>query len=90
MESKLKHDCRPTFHAPVVDGGVGGQGNGVDGDPLPELDVFGHRMSLHLALHLNVEDLQRLTRCRQTHMSSALSNRNVKRTCTAIYRIGMK
>ena len=54
-----------TFHAPVVDCGVRGQCHCVNSNPLPELDVLGHRVGLHLALHLNVEDLQRLPSCRQ-------------------------
>jgi len=65
-----------TFHAPVVDGRVCSQSNSVDSDPLPELDVLGHRVRLHFALHLNVEDLQRLGRCpyTQTQLHAPLHN----------------
>lgn len=49
---------RVTLHAPMVDCVVCDQGDGVEGDPLPEGDVVCHRVSLHLALHLNVEDLK--------------------------------
>jgi len=51
----------------VVDSSVSGQGNCVDGDPLPELNILSHRVSLHLTLHLNVEDLQCLPSCQQSH-----------------------
>ena len=47
----------------MVDGRVGGQSDGVDTDPLPELNVFSHRVRFHFALHLNVEDLQSFCRC---------------------------
>ena len=46
------------LHGPVVDGGLRYQGDGVEVDPLPEDDVVRHLVGLHLALHLNVEDLQ--------------------------------
>lgn len=49
---------RVALHAPVVDGVVGHQGYGVEGDPLPESDVVGHGVGLHLALHLDVKDLK--------------------------------
>lgn len=52
-----------SLHAPVVDGRVRHQGDGVYRDPLPEHDVLRHGVSLHLALHLNVKDLQRLCSC---------------------------
>ena len=48
----------PTFHGPVVAGSVCDQTNDVDRNPLPEDDLFGHGVGLHLVLHLNVEDLQ--------------------------------
>lgn len=51
---------RVALHAPVVDGVVRNQGHCVERDPLPESHVVGHGMSLHLALHLDVENLQRL------------------------------
>ena len=47
-----------TLHGPVVDGGLRHQGDHVLGDPLPEDHVVRHGVSLHLGLHLNVEDLQ--------------------------------
>lgn len=49
-----------TLHAPVIDGRVSHQGNGVHRDPLPEHDLLSHGVRLYLALHLNIEDLQRL------------------------------
>ena len=49
-----------TLHGPVVDGGLGDEGDGVEVDPLPEGHVLHHLVCLHLALHLNVEDLQAL------------------------------
>lgn len=49
---------RVAFHTPVVDCVVGYEGYGVQGDPLPERNVVGHGVRLHLALHFNVEDLQ--------------------------------
>lgn len=51
---------RVTLHAPMVDRVVCDQGDSVEGDPLPEGHVIRHRVSLHLALHLNVKDLQGL------------------------------
>ena len=54
-----------TLHGPVVDGGLGNQGNGVEVDPLPEHDVLHHLMGLHLALHLNIEYLQTLPSYRE-------------------------
>ena len=55
-----------TLHGPVVDGSLGYQGDGVEVDPLPEGDFLHHLVGLHLALHLNVEDLQTLARWRET------------------------
>lgn len=52
-----------SLHAPVVDSRVRHQGDGVYRDPLPEHDVLRHCVSLHLALHLDVKDLQRLRSC---------------------------
>ena len=54
----------PTFHAPVVDGGVSDKCDCVDTDPLPECHLLRHVMTLHLTLHLYVEDLQSLAGCR--------------------------
>lgn len=51
---------RVALHAPVVDGVVRDQGYCVERDPLPEGHVVSHGVSLHLALHLDVENLQRL------------------------------
>lgn len=48
------------LHAPVVDSRIRHQGNSVYRYPLPEHDLLCHRVSLHLTLHLDVEDLQRL------------------------------
>lgn len=44
----------------MVDRHLGDQREGVQGDPLPEHDVFRHGVRLHLGLHLDVEDLERL------------------------------
>lgn len=55
------HFTQHTLHGPVVDGGLGYQGNGVEVDPLPEHDLVCHLVSLHLALHLDVEDLDVFT-----------------------------
>ncbi len=49
-----------TFHSPVVDGGVCDEADDVDADPLPERHLVGQSVCLHLALHLDVEDLQGL------------------------------
>ena len=49
---------RVTLHAPVKDRGLGHQSDGVQRDPLPEDDVVGHYVGLHLGLHLDVENLQ--------------------------------
>lgn len=46
------------LHAPMVDGGIRHQTDSVHIDPLPEGDFLRHRVGLHLALHLNVEDLE--------------------------------
>ena len=46
------------LHAPVEHRGLRHQGDHVLRDPLPEDDVVRHGVSLHLGLHLNVEDLQ--------------------------------
>ena len=54
-----------TLHGPVVDGGLGNQGDGVEVDPLPERDVLDHLVGLHLALHLYVEYLETLSSWRQ-------------------------
>lgn len=51
------------LHAPVIDGRVRHQGNRVYRYPLPEHDLLRHGVGLHLTLHLNVEDLQRLGSC---------------------------
>lgn len=46
------------LHAPVIDGRIRHQGNSVYWYPLPEHDLLCHGVSLHLALHLNIENLQ--------------------------------
>lgn len=61
-----------TLHAPVVDGIVCDQGNCVERNPLPEGHVVSHGVSLHLALHLDVEYLQRL--CSWKEPTSTLSH----------------
>lgn len=42
----------------MVDSSFCHQGNGIQVDPLPKYDIISHLVSLHFALHLNVEDLQ--------------------------------
>lgn len=42
----------------MVDGIVSHKCNCVKGDPLPEGDVVRHGVRLHLALHIDVEDLK--------------------------------
>ena len=54
---------RVALHGPVVDRGLGHQGQSVQGYPLPEYHVLCHRVRLHLRLHLDVEDLQGLLSC---------------------------
>src|SRR6476469_4344700 len=49
-----------TFHTPMIAVRVCCQCHSVDTDPLPELNVLSHRMSLHLTLHLDVKYLQSL------------------------------
>ncbi len=47
-----------TFHRPVVHGRLSDQSDRVGVDPLPEHHVLVHVVRLHLAFHLDVEDLQ--------------------------------
>ena len=49
----------------MVDSRLGHQGDHVLGDPLPEDHVVDHRVGFHLGLHLNVEDLESLLRCKK-------------------------
>ena len=49
----------------MVDSCLGHQGDHVLGDPLPEDHVVDHRVGFHLGLHLNVEDLESLLRCKK-------------------------
>ena len=42
----------------MVDSIVSHKCNCIEGDPLPEGNIIGHGVCLHLALHLNVEDLK--------------------------------
>lgn len=56
---------RVSLHAPVKDGRVRNQSHGVNGDPFPEKDVLRHAVRFHFALHLDIEDLQRPSRCGQ-------------------------
>ena len=46
------------LHGPVINRGLRHQGHHVLGDPLPEDDVIRHGVSLHLRLHLDIEDLK--------------------------------
>lgn len=66
---------RITLHAPVVDCVVCDEGNSVEGDPLPEGHVIRHCVGLHLALHLNVEDLQSLCRWKYSHLKLTYSDK---------------
>ena len=49
----------------MVDSCLSHQGDHVLGDPLPEDHVVDHRVGFHLGLHLNVEDLESLSRCKK-------------------------
>lgn len=49
---------RVALHRPVEDARLGDQRERVERDPLPEHNVLGHCVRLHLRLHLDVEDLQ--------------------------------
>ena len=57
-----------TFHGPVVNSCLCDKCNGVQVDPLPEDDIICHLVCFHLALHLNVEDLQVLSSYSHTKM----------------------
>ena len=61
----ISHDGHNTFHRPMVDGGLGDESDSVEVDPFPEDDFICHLVGLHLALHLNVEDLKVLASYRQ-------------------------
>ena len=47
----------------MEDGVFGDKPDGVDRDPLPEDDILGQVVCLHLGLHLNIEYLQSLASC---------------------------
>lgn len=59
-----------TFHAPVVDGIVCDETDGVNTDPLPESHFICHCVCLHFALHLNVEDLKGLASCTSKYIQN--------------------
>ena len=65
------------LHGPVVDRGLRHQGDHVLRDPLPEDDVIRHRVRLHLGLHLNVEDLQRLLGLEGDHLAGGVHDGGV-------------
>lgn len=52
-----------SFHAPMIDGVIGHQGDGVKRDPLPESDIISHGVGFHLTLHLDVKDLKGFGSC---------------------------
>ena len=54
---------RVALHAPVEHSVVRYHADGVDVDPFPEVDLLGQVVGLHLALHLNVEDLESAASC---------------------------
>lgn len=56
---KHLHGLGLALHAPVVNCIICHKGNSVQRDPLPEGDIVCHGVSLHLALHFDVKDLQR-------------------------------
>lgn len=68
----LKHldGLRVAFHGPMVHRCLGHQGQRVQRDPLPEDHILSHCVSLHLALHLNVKDLQSFLRLECDHFAS--------------------
>ena len=53
------------FHAPMIDGAFGDQGDQVQGNPFPKDDVFRHNVGLHFAFHFDVKDLQCLLSYKQ-------------------------
>lgn len=61
--SRERKSYRLTLHGPVVDSGFRDKSYRVQVNPLPEYDVISHLVCLHLALHLDVEDLQVLASC---------------------------
>ncbi len=54
---------RVSLHAPMIDGRVRNQGDGVNRDPPPEQHFIRRGVSLDFTLHLHVKDLQRPRRC---------------------------
>lgn len=52
-----------TFHAPVINTCVSDKSYSVHRNPFPEYNIFRHCVRLHLALHLDVENLKSLTSC---------------------------
>lgn len=77
-----------SLHAPVVDGRVRHQGDGVYRDPLPEHDVLRHGVSLHLALHLDVKDLQRLRSCGAAGNQGGGAQKSIRRSGLVVLREG--
>lgn len=57
------HGQAHTIHVPVEDGGVGRHADSLDRDPLPEHNIVIHIVRLHLALQVEIENLQRPSRC---------------------------
>ena len=57
------------LHGPMEDARLRHEGDRVQRDPLPEDNVVRHRVRLHLRLHLDVENLEGLLRCKNSHNS---------------------
>ncbi len=74
----------------MVHSGLRNQGNGVQVDPLPKDDLICHLVSLHFALHLDVEDLQVLSSCEWGRNSIPSYTRNMRLACTRTYKLYAK
>lgn len=62
------------FHTPVKDGRVRNETDGVEGNPLPKDDLLHHSVRLHLALHLNIKNLQRFPSLESNHFAGRIHN----------------
>ena len=60
------------LHRPVIDRGLRHQGHHVLRDPLPKDDIIRHGVSLHLGLHLDIEDLQGLLGLEGDHLAGGV------------------
>ena len=74
----------------MVDGRLSHQGDHVLGDPLPEDHVVDHRVGFHLGLHLNVEDLESLLRCKKGVRREYVCKFSSKPLCSILYHVIIK